>query len=68
MLYRITSNYFCAGFITKNGKALRAAPIIKWSVGKHTIEIRAYCKKRGWKLEKIKGSGTFPGATVNFNF
>jgi len=49
MLIRITSNYFCAGIVVGE----RAAPIIKYMKLWNEKKITEYCKKKGWKCEKI---------------
>jgi hypothetical protein len=39
-LYRITTDYFCAGLITKNEIVIEAAPILSWTIGKRFNQIR----------------------------
>jgi hypothetical protein len=53
MLYQITSGYYCAGFIIKNGKVINAAPIIRWMMGRHIDYVTQYCTYKKFKLEKI---------------
>jgi hypothetical protein len=50
MLLQIESPYFCAGVITNyEGIVITAAPIIKWSIGKH---FRCLNKYKITKLDK----------------
>lgn len=46
-LVRIVAPNFVAGFET-DGIVLRAAPIIKYLVGKSNADVRAYIKSKGW--------------------
>jgi hypothetical protein len=54
MLYRVTSNYFCAGLIMRNGKVVRAAPIIKYMKGWNIVRIRQYAARRNWTVERVE--------------
>ena len=58
-LYQITSSYFCAGIITKNKIIIKAAPIIKWTVGKSISEIIIHCTKKDWKISCIFNHSTW---------
>lgn len=53
VIWQITASYFCAGFITYRGKCIRAAPIIRWTIGKTHQYIANYCMIRKWKLEEV---------------
>lgn len=40
MLYWINATYFCAGVVTDDsGMVIEAAPILKWSRGKHVRKL-----------------------------
>jgi hypothetical protein len=54
MLYRLTSSYFCCGFVTKDSIVIDAAPIIKWMKGKTLIQVYNWCIKKSIKFEKLK--------------
>lgn len=49
--YQIQSPYFCAGVVVSHDFVLQAAPIIRWAIGKSFIEVRDYCRMRGWTIE-----------------
>lgn len=51
MLYRISSNYFVAGYDIETGNI---APIIRYMQGWSLERIKEYCQKKGWILEVIK--------------
>jgi hypothetical protein len=46
-LVRVVAPHFVAGFET-DGVVRRAAPIIKYLVGKSDDEVRAYIKRKRW--------------------
>lgn len=46
----IDAPHFYAGAIyDERNIVVRAAPIIKWSVGKSVAEVIAYCQRKRWK-------------------
>lgn len=45
-LYQVSTSYFVAGVIVDQGKVVRAAPILGWSVGKPTRQLAAWVKKK----------------------
>lgn len=51
-LVRIVAPHFVAGFET-DGIARRAAPIIKYLIGKTNDEARAYIESKGWKASVV---------------
>lgn len=51
-LIRIVAPHFVAGFET-DGIVRRAAPIIKYLVGKTDDQVREYIRRKGWKGENI---------------
>jgi hypothetical protein len=46
MLIQITTTYFCAGIIAKNNIIIKAAPILKWTIGKDVIFVKNYFSKK----------------------
>jgi hypothetical protein len=49
-LLRIEAPHFVAGVVIDQwDMVVRAAPILHWAVGKPGIEIRRYCKRKGWE-------------------
>ncbi len=54
-LVRVIAPYFVAGIIFEDGKAVYAAPILRWALGMEFWPFRQYCLlKKRWKLEHIK--------------
>lgn len=51
-LIRIIAPHFVAGFET-DGIVRRAAPIIKYLIGKTDDEVQEYIRHKGWKGENI---------------
>lgn len=49
ILVQITAPHFCAGLEIENGTCTRAAPILKWTIGKDRNYLRAYFKGKKWK-------------------
>jgi len=54
ILVRIVAPHFVAGLILRDGKVIRAAPILKWTVGKQQKWLSQYFKSKGWKATIIK--------------
>ena len=53
MLVRVVAPHFVAGFET-DGVVRRAAPIIKYLVGKTNDEARTYIARKGWKASIVE--------------
>lgn len=51
-LIQISSSYFVAGIIFKNNIVIKAAPIVKWMIGKNIDYIKQYCLSKHWKCEQ----------------
>lgn len=51
-LYQITAPYYCAGLETVDGIVVKAAPIIKWTIGKDISELFEYFKRKRFKITK----------------
>jgi hypothetical protein len=49
MLVQVRAPHFCAGFVTEDGKVIKAAPIIyRRFIGKSDAWVRHYIKQQGW--------------------
>lgn len=50
-LVRVVAPHFVAGLEVdpKTSRVVRAAPILQWTVGKHSIEVSADFYRKGWK-------------------
>lgn len=51
-LVRVVAPHFVAGFET-DGVVRRAAPILKYLVGKSDAYVRHYIKQKGWKASVV---------------
>lgn len=45
----IDAPHFNAGIVAENGKVVRAAPIIRYMIGWTGVQVRDYCRKKGWR-------------------
>lgn len=52
-LIRITTPRFCAGTVFENNRIVKAAPILKWTIGKSVKFVENYCKEKKYKFEKL---------------
>lgn len=48
-LVTVTASHFCASIVLADGACVRAAPILKWALGKEKAELSAYFRQKGWK-------------------
>src|ERR1700754_2554255 len=74
MLFQILAPHFCAGIEFRDGIAVLAAPILRWSTGKRQSELEQYCQRKGWSMEPVNMTthimvdietlGTRPGAII----
>lgn len=53
VLVRITARHFCAGLVVRDGRVVEAAPILRWTVGKLSADVREHGRRRGWKMERL---------------
>jgi len=61
-LWQIDVGYFCAGLESQDGIVVRAAPILRWTIGKKTHIVRNWVNsKRGLMilvpLDKVQRNG-----------
>ena len=54
-LWQITSPYFCAGVVLRNGRVIDAPPILHYMASNSWGEeqISEYCRKKGWCIAAI---------------
>lgn len=50
-LYRITAPHFCAGLVVIDGRIVRAAPILRWTLGKTPRQVWPYFRRKRWQIE-----------------
>lgn len=53
MLVRITAPHYCAGLEVEAGRVVRAAPILKWAVGKEWGSVQAYFRGKRYRVEVV---------------
>ena len=49
MLVQVTAPHFCAGIVIENGKSVKAAPILAWTLGKDWGYLQRYFERKNWK-------------------
>jgi len=49
-IYQISAKYFTAGIVVTDDIVVKAAPILKWMVGKDIAHVKSYCKHKKYKL------------------
>jgi hypothetical protein len=54
MLVRVVAAHFVAGFVFDGDKCVRAAPILKWCVGKSADYIRGQFRAHGWRASIVE--------------
>ena len=59
MLVRVVAPHFVAGFVIEADKPTQIAPILRRVIaGKSADEIRAICKRKGWRASIVRESPT----------
>jgi hypothetical protein len=54
-LWQITSKYFCAGLETDAaGVVVKAAPVLRWCVGRTRAALRPYFARKGWEVRLVR--------------
>lgn len=57
MLYSIDApthpTRFCASLEVRDGRIVRAAPILGWSIGKPWVAVRAWAERKGYGVEEV---------------
>jgi hypothetical protein len=48
-LIHVDAPHFCAGFVSRDGVVISAAPILKYLIGKRFVEAMAYLERKGWR-------------------
>lgn len=49
MLVSVDAPHFYAGIVLENDVIVRAAPILKWAIGKRRAWLSDYFRQKGWK-------------------
>ena len=54
-LVRVVAPHFVAGLEIDpvTARAVRAAPILRWVIGKHENELRDYFQRKGWRASVV---------------
>lgn len=53
-LVRVVAPHFVAGVVIRDQHAIRAAPILHWTVGRHEDELRRAFAREGWRASVVK--------------
>lgn len=55
ILYRIVfpTNGPVCGIVLRDGRVIRAAPIVRWLLGCTAAEFRTQARSRGWTIEEL---------------
>jgi hypothetical protein len=54
-LWQVTAPHFCAGLLTDvGGVVVRAAPVLRWCVGKTRDGLRPYFARKGWEVRLVR--------------
>ncbi|CAH2606253.1 conserved protein of unknown function (plasmid) [Rhodovastum atsumiense] len=58
VLVRVDATHFCAGLIIDrlDQRAIIAAPILAWTIGRHRTELSNYFRRKGWRATIVRGS------------
>lgn len=48
--WHVDAPHFCAGFYVRGGVVTRAAPILRWAVGKSLKGFQDYAARKGWRV------------------
>ena len=51
-LIRVEAPHFVAALVIVNGRCTKAAPILKWALGKGEGWLMAYFDDKGWEVEE----------------
>jgi hypothetical protein len=54
MLVAVDAPHFYVGIVLVDGVEVEAAPILRWSIGKHRTFLSAYFARKGWTTTIIK--------------
>jgi hypothetical protein len=52
-LYRVVTDNFVAGLVVKEGQVVRAAPILRWAIGKPVDELRRQIEQSGGTVAAV---------------
>lgn len=54
-LWQVKAPYFCAGLISDQGRrtVVRAAPILRWAIGYHIVDVQDRVLARGWSIRFV---------------
>lgn len=55
-LVQITTPYFCAGVVARDGIVREAAPIVRYMKGWDGIRVADYCRSKGWSWVVVSRS------------
>lgn len=50
---QIEADHFSAGVLTRSGRVVEAAPIVRYMQGWAVERVMGYCDKKGWKHKEV---------------
>ena len=54
MLVAVDAPHFYAGIVLTDDVVTRAAPILKWTIGKRRTWLADYFRQKGWKASVVR--------------
>jgi hypothetical protein len=54
LLIQVTLPHLCAGVISEKGRIVRAAPILKWALGKTPQELAHWVAEKRGRIEVVE--------------
>lgn len=61
MLVSVEAPHFCASIELQHDIVVRAAPILRWTIGQHRNDLRAMFARKGWHAKIIGSEPTKKG-------
>lgn len=52
-LYQLTTSWLCAGLVAAGGRVTRAAPILRWALGKPIKQVWLWAEIKGGSCRRI---------------
>lgn len=53
-LYQVDANHYVAGLVVDRGRIVKAAPILRWTVGRDINRVHTYLTKRGYRVDLVQ--------------
>lgn len=46
----IDAPHFYAAIVVRDERVVVSAPILRWTLGKPLADVKAYCRRKGWRV------------------